>query len=61
MKEIVGGGVAVLMVAMASAPLPSATAQQYTLVAPNNTPLFFGMSADDVSQALGVPLNYVRG
>jgi hypothetical protein len=28
---------------------------------PNGAPLTFGMSADEVSQALGVPLNYVRG
>ncbi|MGO8912377.1 MAG: hypothetical protein ACLQDM_24040 [Bradyrhizobium sp.] len=28
---------------------------------PNGVPLMFGMRADEVSQALGVPLNYVRG
>jgi hypothetical protein len=28
---------------------------------PNGVPLLFGMTPDEVSQALGVPLNYVRG
>jgi hypothetical protein len=28
---------------------------------PNGASLFFGMNADEVSQALGVPLYYVRG
>jgi hypothetical protein len=28
---------------------------------PNGVPLLFGMTADEASQALGVPLNYVRG
>jgi hypothetical protein len=28
---------------------------------PNNTPLLFGMNADEASRALGTPLNYVRG
>ena len=27
----------------------------------NNTPLAFGMEADDAARALGVPLNYVKG
>ncbi len=27
----------------------------------DHTPLNFGMNADEASQALGVPLNYVRG
>jgi len=61
MKAFVFSATAVLMLAMAGAAASPAHAQQYTLVAPNNTPLFLGMSADDVSQALGVPLNYVRG
>jgi len=29
--------------------------------APNNAPLMFGMNAEQASQALGVPLNYVSG
>jgi hypothetical protein len=28
---------------------------------PNSVPLSFGMNADQASQALGVPLGYVRG
>ena len=27
----------------------------------NNTPLAFGMGADDAARALGVPLNYIKG
>jgi hypothetical protein len=27
----------------------------------NNTPLVFGMDAEDAAQALGTPLNYIRG
>ncbi|WP_407178862.1 hypothetical protein [Bradyrhizobium sp. STM 3562] len=35
---------------------------QTTFVVPTNgAPLHFGMTAEEVSQALGVPLNYVRG
>jgi hypothetical protein len=49
---------AVLMLSVASA----AHAQQTTGVGtPGNVPLMFGMNADQASQALGVPLNYVRG
>ncbi|MCC8938939.1 hypothetical protein [Bradyrhizobium ivorense] len=29
--------------------------------APNSVPLTFGMTADQASQSLGVPLQYVRG
>ena len=35
---------------------------QTTFVAPaNGVPLHFGMRPEEVAQALGVPLNYVRG
>jgi hypothetical protein len=30
-------------------------------LSPNGVPLAFGMTADQAAQALGVPLNYVRG
>lgn len=40
------------------APAGLAQAQQR---APNSVPLGFGMSADQASQSLGVPLSYVRG
>ena len=33
----------------------------FTETLSNNVPLAFGMGAGDVAQALGVPLNYVRG
>jgi hypothetical protein len=33
----------------------------FTETLSNNTPLAFGMGAEEAAQALGVPLNYVRG
>jgi hypothetical protein len=46
------------MLAIASA----AHAQQAVIaVPPNRVPLVFGMTAEQASFALGVPLNYVRG
>ena len=33
----------------------------FTATLSNNTPLVFGMGAEEASAALGVPLNYVRG
>jgi hypothetical protein len=33
----------------------------FTATLSNNTPLAFGMNVDDVSRALGTPLNYVSG
>lgn len=48
--------------ALASVALTPASGQQSPHGAPSNgVPLTFGMRADEVSQALGVPLNYVRG
>ena len=38
-----------------------AHAQQATVLTPPNIPLSFGMTPQQVSQALGVPLYYVRG
>jgi hypothetical protein len=56
------GFAAVLLSAIASVALSAASAQTaVTAPAPNNTPLFFGMKADEASQALGTPLNYVSG
>src|ERR1700688_1102356 len=52
----------VALVALASVQLPRAHGQQIPVAPPpNNTPLAFGMSAEQASQALGVSLNYVRG
>jgi hypothetical protein len=50
---------AILLAALAGA--TSAPAQQGMTPGPNNTPLSFGMNADEASQALGTTLNYVRG
>jgi hypothetical protein len=48
--------------ALASVQLAPAHGQQAPIAQPpNNTPLAFGMSAEQASQALGVTLNYVRG
>jgi hypothetical protein len=60
MRSMVFGATAVLAIAMAGAMLSPARAQQ-SAPAPNNTPLSFGMDADQASRALGVPLIYVRG
>jgi hypothetical protein len=57
MKAIISGAAAVLMMAM-GATLSPARAQQGVQ---NNTPLTFGMNADQASQVLGTTLVYVRG
>jgi hypothetical protein len=54
--------VAVLVVAVSGAGLVPARAQQVlTAPVPNNTPLSFGMDANEASLALGTTLNYIRG
>lgn len=51
-----------ICMALAIVTLTSASGQQSPHgTPPNGVPLTFGMNADEVSQALGVPLNYVRG
>jgi hypothetical protein len=52
---------AVLMVTIAGAGFSPAGAQQGLTMAPNNTPLAFGMNAGKASLALGTTLVYVRG
>lgn len=42
-------------------PIGGAYPPPFTETLSNNTPLAFGMGAEDAAQALGVPLNYVRG
>jgi hypothetical protein len=42
-------------------PIGGSYAPPFTETLSNNTPLAFGMGADQAAQALGVPLNYVRG
>jgi hypothetical protein len=56
MRGMVFGAAAVLMIAIAGAGILPARAQQA-----NNTPLAFGMDADQASQVLGTTLIYVRG
>ncbi|SDT60086.1 hypothetical protein [Bradyrhizobium canariense] len=56
MRGMIFGAAAILMVTMAGSALAPAHAQLA-----NNTPLTFGMSADEASQALGTQLIYVRG
>jgi hypothetical protein len=53
--------VAILAIAVAGAVPSPLRAQQNTLAASNNTPLSFGMNADEASRALGTSLNYVHG
>jgi hypothetical protein len=62
---------AILMVTALTAWVAAATAQQpmplvaahapFTATLSNNTPLAFGMDAEDATRALGTPLTYVRG
>lgn len=52
---------ATLLVALVIALSALAGAVRAQQRAPNGVPLAFGMSADQASQSLGVPLNYVRG
>jgi hypothetical protein len=53
---MVFGAAAVVMIAMAGTGISPAQAQQA-----NNTPLAFGMNADQAAQVLGTTLIYVRG
>jgi hypothetical protein len=62
---------AISIVATLTAWIAPATAQQrvpvaaahvpFTATLSNNTPLAFGMGAEDATRALGTPLNYVSG
>jgi hypothetical protein len=49
------------LLAFASMAFSPALGQQAQFTPPNNSPLTFGMNAEQASQALGVSLNYVRG
>jgi hypothetical protein len=60
MRKLIFTPVAALLVTLVGAPLSPSHAQWGT-AAPNDTPLHFGMKADEASRALGAPLNYVRG
>ena len=43
------------------APTDGLRSPPFTATLSNNTPLVFGMAAEDASRALGTPLNYIRG
>jgi hypothetical protein len=43
------------------APIDHAYQPPFTATLSNNTPLVFGMDAQDATRALGTPLNYVSG
>ena len=61
MRRMIFSAATVLMSVVAGATLWPARAQQGTTVAANNTPLSFGMDAQEAATALGVPLNYING
>jgi hypothetical protein len=62
MRNMVFSAAAILAVAMAGAMISPTRAQQGPPAAvPNNTPLSFGMDAEQASRALGTTLIYVRG
>jgi hypothetical protein len=53
---------ATLVLASAQVPAPAgAPSPPFTATLSNNTPLVFGMDAEDAARALGTPLNYIRG
>ena len=58
--RVVFGASMVLMSVIVAAAWP-ACAQQGMTAAANNTPLSFGMDAQEVSRVLGTTLNYVSG
>ena len=42
-------------------PAGGSNAPPFTATLSNNTPLVFGMDAEDAARALGTPLNYISG
>jgi hypothetical protein len=61
MRIMTFGPAAILAVALAGAAFSPARAQQSNLAVADNTPLSFGMDADEASRALGTNLSYVGG
>jgi hypothetical protein len=51
----------VMAFAQQSAPADTPRSRPFTATLSNNTPLVFGMSVEDASQALDRPLSYVSG
>ena len=58
MQRFLAIAVASLVIALG---VPSGPIRAQQQLAPNSIPLAFGMTVDQASQVLGVPLNYVRG
>jgi hypothetical protein len=61
LKMLMVNSMAICMTLAIVALTPASGQQSPRGTPPNGVPLTFGMNADEVSQALGVPLNYVRG
>jgi hypothetical protein len=61
LKMLMVNSMAICMALAIVALTPASGQQSPHGTPPNGVPLTFGMNADEVSQALGVPLNYVRG
>ena len=61
MRRHLGMGLLVLTVFAVLGASPACAQLWLDAAVPNNTPLFFGMDADEASRALGTNLNYVRG
>src|SRR5450432_2081294 len=69
-RSTVNAATAILLIALTGR-APPANAQQlapfaaprppFTATLSNNTPLAFGMGAEDASRVLGSPLNYISG
>jgi hypothetical protein len=58
---VLNAALALLVAISGAQPAPARAQQVLPATVPNNTPLFFGMSAPEVSLVLGTPLIYVRG
>jgi hypothetical protein len=55
------GGTLAPVDAQVLAPAGGPYSPPFTATLSNNTPLVFGMDAEDAARALGTPLNYIRG
>ncbi|MBR1089020.1 hypothetical protein JQ621_16250 [Bradyrhizobium manausense] len=61
-RAILAAGAALLMMTASAQAEPFGTARRpFVETSSNNTPLAFGMNPDQTAQALGQPLQYVKG
>ena len=58
---LISASVALIGPACAQSLAPVPYSPPFTATSSNNTPLVFGMDAEEASRALGTPLNYIRG